>query len=72
MPKKEGLETIREALTVSPNLNIIAISGQKPQHEADYLEIAQQFGAKSTLSKPFSLKQLVKEVKRLLTPTNDN
>jgi two-component system, chemotaxis family, chemotaxis protein CheY len=66
MPKKEGLETIREMRMVKPEARIVAISGAPPDWRV--LEIAKELGASETLAKPFQPDDLLHAVARLLAP----
>ena len=66
MPKKEGLETIREMRMMSPDVRIVAISGAPPDWQV--LEMAKKFGAGETLAKPFQMDDLLHAVARLLAP----
>ncbi len=65
MPEMEGLETIRRARGLQPAMPIIAISGVTFEG-ADYLSIAEKFGAAAALRKPFRPAELVALVTRLL------
>jgi DNA-binding response OmpR family regulator len=69
MPQKEGIETIREIRSVLPSTPIIAISGGTDSG-ADYLKMAQTFGATAVMSKPFDPTAMLKLVNRLL-PARD-
>ena len=65
MPGMEGIETIIEMKRRSPSVKIIAMSGGGMGKGADYLQIAQKFGAHGIIAKPFTLiklGQLVAEV----------
>ena len=53
MPEVDGLETIRRACALRPEMPIIAISGISI-HGIDYLDAAERFGAVATLRKPIS------------------
>ena len=66
MPHKEGIETIREIRAVLPQTPIIAISGSA-EPRADYLKMAQSFGASAILAKPFDPTVLLELVNRLLS-----
>jgi len=66
MPQKEGIETIREIRSVLPHTPIIAISGGTDTG-ADYLKMAQTFGATAVMSKPFDPSAMLKLVNRLLS-----
>lgn len=65
MPQKEGIETIREIRAVLPHTPIIAISGGTDMG-ADYLKMAQTFGATEVLAKPFDPMVMLELVHRLL------
>jgi len=60
----EGLETIGELRRDYPQVKIIAMSGGRGQ--SNYLELAEQLGARRTLEKPFPLDQLVAAVREVL------
>jgi len=66
MPRKEGLETIREARGKFPDLKIIAISGGGNRGQLEYLPIAERFGANRVLAKPFEQAALLGTVEELL------
>ena len=66
MPQKEGIEMIREIRGVLPQTPIIAISGGADPG-ADYLKMAQSFGASAILAKPFDPTVLLDLVNRLLS-----
>ncbi len=59
MPEMEGLETIRQIRRLYPGIVVIAMSGGVPHGPAiNYLEMAQRFGARQLLKKPFNAGQL--------------
>lgn len=66
MPQKEGIETIREIRALLPKTPIVAISGSA-EPRADYLKMAQTFGASAVLAKPFDPMVLLNLVNRLLS-----
>jgi CheY-like chemotaxis protein len=66
MPGKEGIETIQEIRAISPDAKIIAISGGGRIGNTDYLSIAEKFGAREVLSKPFEPAQLTDSILRCL------
>ncbi len=59
MPEQEGIETIREIKACYPRIKIIAISGGGKISPENYLQLAHAMGANTTLSKPFSRKELL-------------
>lgn len=63
MPRKEGIETIRELRRTHPELPIIAISGAV---EGGYLKAAGKLGACATLAKPFGSGELLEAVSAAL------
>ena len=65
MPEVEGLETIRRARALCPAMPIIAISGFALD-SADYLKVAEKFGAVASLKKPFRPAELLDLVSRVL------
>lgn len=64
MPEKDGLETIAELRSISPNVKIIAISGARP--ELMVLSMAEKLGAVKTLAKPFRPDEVIDVVEKLL------
>jgi CheY-like chemotaxis protein len=66
MPEMDGVETVRAARRLQPLLPILAISGGGSFGPADYLGIAQTFGATAILPKPFRPAVLVEMVAALL------
>ena len=72
MPEKEGLEIIREMRRERPKLKIIAMSGGGKISADNYLETAKIFGAEIILEKPFTRKQMVSAVQKLLGDTSSN
>jgi CheY-like chemotaxis protein len=71
MPDTEGLETIRELCRIDAAVKIIAMSGGGLGASANYLELARQFGARWTLSKPFSADELRNAVTEATTERGD-
>lgn len=66
MPKKEGIETIRELRAKAPDVKIIAISGGDRRGRSDYLGMAIKLGANEVISKPFRREQILKAVQDTL------
>jgi DNA-binding response OmpR family regulator len=66
MPKREGLEVIREMRQARADLKILAVSGAGILSRADYLPYAERLGADRVLAKPFMPQDLVGAVKELL------
>ncbi len=63
MPRKEGLETIREARQLAPGMKIIAISGA---FGSRFLTVATHLGAHAALAKPFSADVLLSTIRGVL------
>jgi CheY-like chemotaxis protein len=70
MPRKDGIELTIEIKKLYPGLPIIAISGGGRVSNMELLDIAQSFGAGSTLQKPFSFVKLRETINDLLV-SND-
>lgn len=67
MPGADGIEVIKEARQRSPNLKVIAVSGGGDRLPAGFsLKMAQAFGAKAVLYKPFENAELVEMVRSVL------
>jgi CheY-like chemotaxis protein len=64
MPNKDGIEAMREIRAVDPNVRIIAMSGGGRAKYTDFLNVAKEFGAVETLTKPFRRDELLTAVKR--------
>jgi CheY-like chemotaxis protein len=72
MPEKEGIATILEIRTISPDIPIIAMSGGGANIGMQYLEAAGKLGANAILSKPFRPADLAEVVKRMLEQAATN
>jgi two-component system, chemotaxis family, chemotaxis protein CheY len=66
MPRKEGIETIREIRRSSSVTKIIAMSGSETFASDLYLNAAERLGADAALAKPFSRAQLLQVIAGLL------
>lgn len=66
MPRKEGLETIRDIMKSYPDTDIIAMSGGGMINPEVYLGLAKKLGAKDAFCKPFDKEKLIARVKELL------
>ena len=64
MPGMEGIETILQLSRERPEVPVLAISGAEPA--SVYLRAATALGAASSLSKPFTVDQLLAAVEGLL------
>jgi len=74
MPESEGIETISALSRAKPGIPIIAITGGAPIESIpggrtlDYLAIARELGARATLRKPFTRRELLDVVESCLEP----
>jgi len=73
MPKKEGLETVKELRRLAADLPIITMSGSPPAGEGDadtgrpdYLRMTATIGATATIAKPFKRDRLLAIVEECL------
>jgi len=66
MPEMDGVETVRAARQLRPDLPIIAMSGGGSFDPGDYLGLAQAFGATAMVPKPVRPAELVALVAKLL------
>ena len=66
MPRKDGLDTIRELVRLRPCLKLIAITGSDPEGRHGFLELASGLGAAKTFPKPFDVNELVETIRELL------
>lgn len=66
MPEMDGVETLRAARRLQPQLPILAISGGGSFIPDDYLGIARALGATDVLPKPFHPPDLVERVAKML------
>ncbi len=66
MPRKEGIETIRDLRRLTPAVKIVAMSGGGRSKQLMFLKVAEDFGADVTLQKPFRLGEFLAVVERLL------
>lgn len=72
MPDMEGLETLKQARALRPDMPIVAVSGGGSLTQAvDYLEYARRLGAAATLPKPFRPAELLDLVATLLVLPRD-
>ena len=66
MPEMDGIETISEIRSRSPDISIIAISGGGQLEPQVILESAKLLGADVSLAKPFRNSSLQSAVRELL------
>jgi len=61
MPKKDGLETLKELKKISPSLKVIIATGYK---STDTAQEAIKLGASDYIVKPFDKENVIKVVKK--------
>jgi DNA-binding NtrC family response regulator len=66
MPEKNGLETIVELRQIAPQARILAMSGGDLNTRVDVLGDATLLGAVRTISKPFTLEEMLQAVEQAL------
>ena len=66
MPGKEGLEMIVEMKRLHSDVKIIAISGGGRGSTQNYLKMANAFGAQIVLAKPFSHREILEAISKVL------
>jgi DNA-binding response OmpR family regulator len=66
MPEKEGLETILDLRQNHPGVKIIAMSGGGRSGFQTGLKVAEAFGARRVLAKPFSRREMLEAVRQVL------
>jgi YesN/AraC family two-component response regulator len=69
MPEKEGLETIQELRQLSPQLQILALSGGGERGNFDFLQVAKKLGAQHTMRKPVAREALLDTIAQMLPGT---
>jgi DNA-binding response OmpR family regulator len=68
MPEMDGLELIRAVRKSNKATRIIGMSGGGRGSSENYLTLAENFGAESTLQKPFTIEELLAKVGGPATP----
>ena len=66
MPKKSGLELIRELRALSPSTPVIAMTDGGRSRNFNPLSYSQLLGAVRTIAKPFTLEEMLAMVKQEL------
>ena len=60
LPEVDGVEVLLQLGAIAPNMSVLAVTGGGRLGPAFYLKLAETFGAKVRLAKPFTQDQLVK------------
>ena len=66
MPGKDGIEVLSELHRIHSGIPVIVMSGGGRMPPEQYLGMAQKFGARAILEKPFRMRELVETAKRVL------
>jgi DNA-binding response OmpR family regulator len=66
MPKKEGMETIRDLRQISVGTPIISVTGRSDAFETDFLRMTRELGATRGITKPFEVDEFLALVRRCL------
>lgn len=66
MPFRDGLDIIREAIKLYPEIKIIAMTAHYGEGYTDYLKAAEVIGAAAQLCKPFTVEDLISTVENTL------
>ena len=65
MPGIDGIETLRRIKAVDATLNVVMVSGKKPEEE-DCFQVCQNLGALDYIHKPLELDELERVVMNIL------
>jgi CheY-like chemotaxis protein len=71
MPRRDGIELVRELHQTFPQLGIIAMSGAKPLRRELFFEAGKLFGADATFGKPFSKEEVMRSVTEALKKASE-
>ena len=63
MPEQDGFETVKYFRARNPGMQIVVISGWQRGQKTDYLAVARHAGADVVLRKPFSLGELLEQLR---------
>ena len=66
MPDQDGLENMKAAKLLKPELPIVAMSGGGRLKTENYLRLAKAVGADAVLEKPFDTKTLLQTIQEVL------
>jgi CheY-like chemotaxis protein len=62
MPRRDGIDVLREVKTHAKQPRVVAISGGSPRLQVDFLNVADKMGADAVVHKPFTPSQLLQAV----------
>ncbi|MEO8201560.1 MAG: response regulator [Gemmatimonadota bacterium] len=66
MPGKDGLDLVFEMVSLEPDVRVIAMTGGSWKETIDRLHDARLFGAVRTVTKPFTLSEMLRVVGEVL------
>ena len=66
MPGRDGLQTIADIRREDPGARVIAMTAHGEEENYDFLRVAESLGAAKTLTKPFSVDDVMEAVHTLL------
>lgn len=59
LPEMDGVEVLQQLSLIAPAMRVLAVTGGGRLGAGCYLKLAETFGAKGRLAKPFTAEQLV-------------
>jgi CheY-like chemotaxis protein len=62
MPRRDGIDVLREVKARARHPRVVAISGGSPRLQLDFLNVAEKMGADAVVQKPFTPSQLLQAV----------
>lgn len=62
MPRRDGIDVVREVKANAKQPRVVAISGGSPRLQVDFLSVADKMGADAVVHKPFTPSQLLQAV----------
>jgi CheY-like chemotaxis protein len=72
MPRKGGLEVIKELKEIHPRVKVIAMSGGGPMDETHPLDTALRLGVDRAINKPFSCDHFITVINEVLAGVTTN
>ncbi len=71
MPVQDGFETLRAIRKIDPKAKVVTCSGHPSYHGRRLGDVAAECGASAFIAKPFSARQLIDLVNRILAENGD-
>ena len=72
MPHMDGIQAIKNILSITRTIKIIAITSDNQTFKDSYSDAALKLGVSSVLLKPFKITDLLKAVNQALNTVSDN